>query len=336
MIAFQLPVHLAFWQRLAIGVVVLGVVVPGLAIAVATSVRVAAARARRATGPALAGPAGALQPLADFGRAIQSEDLFAPGAWRWIADMGLLLAIAVAFASAALVPVGPNQVVTTPRGGVVVVCALLALGGIGRVIGGGRLDGRDRVVAALTPVAVGLVLAGSAAGAAIGAGTVDLPGIVRAQVHGAVFGHDVLGLPGVVLHPLSFLVFLIALAALAAVGPFRPSTLGPPGPLAAVTGLRRLTWDSLRWATLLVGCAVAATVFLGGWQLPGSLSASALSVIGPIVLVVKTLFLVACVASTEFALPPLQSVDRTTLLIRWCVPLVLVDIGLSMAGKVVW
>jgi len=325
-----LPIHLAFWQRTAIAVLVLVALLPALAIAAAAGARVLTARARRAVGPADVGPAGLLQPVADLGRSLQSEDLLPAGGSRLLADVGLAAMVLAVFGLACLVPVGPQQFAAAPRLGLVLALLWLGVAGGASRAANGVLPSRAgavRAVAALSVVAV------AGASVAVASGSAAVTELVRWQGDGALFGWNGVALPGVVVHPLGFVAFLGGLAALVSAGPFRPGSREDP--LAGTSGLRRWHWAWLRWAGLIAGCATAATWFLGGWALPGHPSSSTMAVFGPVLLGAKTAVLVAAVASLEVAWPRLGDAHRAVV-VRWLLLFAVADLVATLIVKTSW
>ena len=328
MIAATLPVHLAFWERTTIGVVVLLAVLPGAAIGLGVAMRVFCARARRAVGPADAGPSGVLQPLADVGRAVQTEDLLSDRAVRPVADGALALGTAAVFGAAALVPVGPHQITARPGAGLVIAGLLFALLGFVALLAAGRWPFREQLLgAAAAVVTLGFALAA----VGVDAGTGDLQRVVSRQQHGGLFGWHRFGLPGVVAHPGAAAATLGALLALIGAGPFRRDDVvtGPAG----ISGLRRWHWSWLRWAALLAASAAFSTWFLGGWALPGHRSASIGAATGWFVVLIKTVVVALLVATTEVAWPRLRDAERIRLLAAWLLPLAGADLLITMIAK---
>jgi NADH-quinone oxidoreductase subunit H len=332
--AATLPIHLAFWQRTLIGLVVVLVVAPALALGLQVATATLRIRARRGSG-STAGPGGVLQPLADLGRAVQSEDVLPSGASAVLAETALALAIAAPFAALAVIPAGPDQVMAPAGAGVplgvaaLVVCGLASWWADGRGVAS-RAEGA--VTFSHAAIAAAL-LCFAAAAAAVSAGAASLAGVVSGQIHHAVFGWDTLGVPGLILHPFAFFVWLAALAALFRVGPFRMAGAGVP---YAIGGLRAWAWSLARWLGVLAGCALGATLFLGGWAVPGHPTLTTASVLGPLVLACKTLLLAGVLVTVDVGWPSLGLAARWGLLVGWLLPLALIDLGATVFAKLVW
>ena len=78
----------------------------------------------------------------------------------------------------------------------------------------------------------------------------------------------------------------------------------------------------------------AATLFLGGWYLPG-LSWGALEFLGPLILMAKVSFLVFVIIWFRWTFPRLREDQLQSIAWRWLIPLALLNILGTAVAKVV-
>jgi NADH-quinone oxidoreductase subunit H len=81
--------------------------------------------------------------------------------------------------------------------------------------------------------------------------------------------------------------------------------------------------------------AIAATLFLGGWYLPG-LSLDVLEFAGPLILMGKVSLLVFLIIWFRWTFPRLREDQLQSLAWRWLIPLALLNIVGTAVAKVVF
>lgn len=332
-----MTLHLAYWERTTIGVVALLIVVPALTLLVGHAVfRVIGPRSRRAGGADDAGPGGSLQLLADLTKAVQKEDVLAPGGDRVLMDAALAVGVGAPFVVAALVPIGPRVVMARPDAGVLIAVVAWVIGALAAATGAvassdaaatlGSLAAVRRIVAA----SFGLLVVVASVG--VQAETLSLQGIVAAQAQGRLFGWSGIAEPYVLPQAAGFAVAVIALTAVTGHGPFDEPQ--PLSPYRVWSGLRLVLWRSARLATLLAGSAVIASVYLGGWAWPGHTSGVVLDATGPVLLAAKTLLVAAVILVAGITLPRTDDDRFVAMAWRWLVPLALAQLVITACLKV--
>ena len=106
----------------------------------------------------------------------------------------------------------------------------------------------------------------------IQAGTLNMQGIVAAQADGEIFGFGGLGNPYILTQFVGFVIFLIAMQAELTQTPFDMPIAESElvaGYMTEYSGFRFLLFFIGEFATAGAFAALAATLFLGGWSLPG-------------------------------------------------------------------
>ena len=115
---------------------------------------------------------------------------------------------------------------------------------------------------------------------------------------------------------------------------------GPWSPTTLRRGARPLTKGYGRRAgnARQAFAAVASTLFLGGWQLPGAwgISDGAMNAIGPIMISTKAVLLVGVVFWVRFSLPRFREDQLQKLAWKVLIPLALANIVVTGVMKVVF
>jgi NADH-quinone oxidoreductase subunit H len=254
------------------------------------------------------------------------------GADRVVHAAAPVLAIVPAATLLALVPLSSAE---GPRSGTLLFALSLpfvsttavALAGYA---GANRLALLGALRSAILRASAFVVVGGGALGAAKAAESLVLDDVVRAQARplaGAVPGW------GLLTSPLGFAVAVTALAALSQhaararaegeIDLVDPWSVEAAGPIL----LGHRVFESLE---LLALSAFLATLFLGGWLVPGLDGAPA--ALGPLVVVVKTLLVTALVLAVRRALPPLDAARAVRLC--WTALVPLAAFGLVLADVV--
>jgi NADH-quinone oxidoreductase subunit H len=251
------------------GVVLLTVILTATALGIWFERRLAA-RIQTRIGPNRVGPAGLLQPIADLLKLLQKEDIVPERADRVLFDAAPLLAALCALGVAAVVPLSPDRIAADLDVGVLYV---LALGGVTTIAvfmagwGSGNkfaLLGGMRAIAQAISYEVPLVLAAMVP--VVLAGSLRLSDIVvwQAEHHMIALWPVVPGLP-------AFLLFFVALLAESNRIPFdipEAESELVAGVTTEYTGMKFALFYLGEYVHTLIGSAVAATLFLGGWDGP--------------------------------------------------------------------
>jgi NADH-quinone oxidoreductase subunit H len=229
-----------------------------------------AGRMQSRLGPTMVGPVGLLQPIADVLKLLQKEDIIPTDADRGLFNVAPILAVLVSLGAAAVVPFSPSTIAADLDVGVLYV---LAIGGVMVIptfaAGWGSnnkfaLLGAMRGVAQSVSYGVPLVLATLVP--VILAGTLSLSGIVTWQSH-----HHWIAVWPVIPGLPAFFVFFLALLAESNRIPFdipEAESELVAGVTTEYTGAKFTLFYMGEYLHTLVGSAVAAALFFGGWDGP--------------------------------------------------------------------
>ena len=232
-------------------------------------------------GPVRVGPWGLLQPIADALKMVAKEDTAPAGADTLIFHVAPALALFVALGAFAVIPLGPTlhfgtfavplQVSGAPSG-LLYVLAIGSLGVYGISLGGWASQSKYALLGSLRAsaqmISYELALGLAVISAVVLSGTLGLPGIVAAQAH----------LWGMVPDILGFIIFVICSVAECNRAPF--DLAEAEGELVAgfhteYSGFRYANFAIAEYINMFTMSALGALLFLGGWNGPFGLPASA-------------------------------------------------------------
>lgn len=336
--------ELSYWQQTSLRT--LGVIVAVLAPAgayVQTFLFKLVSFMHSRLGPNEAGPKGSLQLLAEVGKSLQKEDVVPAQADRFLFKIAPYIVVSTVLLVYAAVPFGPDAWFVNLDVGVFYVLAVSSISVIGVLIAGwasankyslmGGLRAAGQLIAYELPMVLAVV------GVIIQAGTMNLQGIVQAQASGEIFGFGGLGNPYVLTQGVAFLVFLISMQAELTQTPFDMPVAESElvtGYITEYTGLRFLLFFIGEFASAGAFAAVASTMFLGGWWLPGlSLDADYMNIVGPIVMLVKMMVLGFLVFWVRFTFPRLREDQLQKFAWTVLIPVSLLNILATAILKVV-
>ena len=167
-------------------------------------------------------------------------------------------------------------------------------------------------------------------GVVIQAGTMNMQGIVLAQAEGDIFGWGGIGNPYILTQFVGFLIFMIAMQAELTQTPFDMPVAESElvtGYMTEYSGIRFLLFFIGEFATAGVFSAIAATLFLGGWYIPGfDFDDNLMNVIGPIVLMTKIVILTFIVFWVRFTMPRFREDQLQELAWKFLIPIALANI----------
>lgn len=288
-----------------------------------------AARIHTRKGPTMVGPAGILQPIADVLKMLQKEHITPAKADRVLFNLAPILVGAFAVASAAVVPFSPSVVAADLDVGVLYVLAVNALILIPVWMGGWSSNNKFALIGAMRAVAqsvsysVPMVL--SALVPVILAGSLSLSDIVRYQVD----HHWIATWPTIPGFPAFILFFLSSLAEANRIPFDIPEAESEliAGVTTEYTGMKFGLFYMAEYIHTLIASAVAAALFLGGWD-------------GPVYpglhwMVLKTLLLFASIYWLRWSLLRFRSDQLMTLCWKWLVPASLFLV-MAAAGIAQW
>jgi NADH-quinone oxidoreductase subunit H len=285
-------------------------------------------------GPYFAGGRwGWAQLIADGIKFFQKEDIVPTAADRPVFKSAPMLVLVSTVALFVVIPFGPNLIFRDLEVGIFYVLAISSLSTIGVLMAGWSsankysLMGGLRAAGQLIAYELPLVLA--VVGPVILAGTMSMQGLVEAQIDA--------GYPYVIFQFVGFVVFMIAaLAELTRIPfdmPIAESEL-VMGYLTEYSGFRFLFFFLAEFANMFTMSAIAVTLFLGGYWLPG-VPEDVLEFAGPVILIGKVFLLVFSMIWFRWTFPRFREDQLQGLAWKWLVPIALLNIAVTATLKVV-
>lgn len=295
-------------------------------------------------GPMEAGPYGSLQLLAEVGKFLQKEDIVPKAADRLIFKLAPFVVLISTFLLILVIPAGPDLWFIDVDTGIFLGLAVSSISVIGILMAGWASSSKYSLLGALRAtgqlIAYELPMVLAVVGVIIQAGTLNVQEIVMAQATGEIFGFGGIGNPYVITQFVGFLIFLIAVQAELTQPPFDMPVAESElvtGYLTEYSGLRFLMFFIGEFATAAIFSALAATLFLGGWYVPGLEPTDNLfNVIGPIVLLGKMLLVAFFIFWFRFTYPRFREDQLQQLAWKVLIPLSLVNIVITGVLKVVF
>jgi NADH-quinone oxidoreductase subunit H len=284
---------------------------------------------------------GWFQLIGDGIKFIQKEDIIPAEADRRVFAAAPVVVLISTFLLYIVVPAGPRLVVADLNAGVFYALAVSSLSVIGILMAGWAsankyaLLGALRAAAQLIAYELPLVLA--VVGVVIQAGTMSLQGIVYAQQDGSILGWGGLGFPFILTQFLGFVIFLIAAQAELTQTPFDMPVAESElvaGYMVEYTGFRFLFFFMGEFGTAFAFAGIAATLFLGGWSVPG-VHGTLADVLGPIVLFTKIMIVSFLIFWARFTYPRFREDQLQAIAWKYLIPLSLVNILATGIFKVV-
>jgi NADH-quinone oxidoreductase subunit H len=177
-------------------------------------------------------------------------------------------------------------------------------------------------------------------GVIIQAGTLNLQEIVRAQAEGEIFGFGALGNPYILTQIVGFVLFMVATQAELTQAPFDMPVAESEivtGYMTEYSGMRFLLFFIGEFATAGAFAAIIATLFLGGWYLPGlDFDANYMNVVGPLILFAKMMLVAFFIFWIRFTYPRFREDQLQTFAWKVLIPVSLVNILVTGILKVVF
>jgi len=283
---------------------------------------------------------GWFQLIGDGIKFIQKEDVMPEGSDRRVFAMAPIVILMSTFLIFVVIPAGPRIVVKDIDVGVFYALAVSSLSVIGVLMAGWASSNKFALLGALRAaaqlIAYELPLLLAVVGVVVQAGTMSLQGIVFAQQNGSIFGWSGIGNPFFFTQIIGFGLFLVAAQAELTQTPFDMPVAESElvaGYMVEYTGFRFLFFYIGEVGTAFAFAALAATLFLGGWAIPGVHGAMA-DLLGPIVLFVKLMFVAFLFFWVRFTYPRLREDQLQALAWKVLIPLGLANILLTGILKV--
>lgn len=341
-----LAVELAYWQQTLIKVLVVLVVVPtSTAIIVQTFLFKTMAHMQSRLGPMEAGPHGSLQLMADGAKFIQKELVAPAQADRRVFALAPVVVLVSTFLVFVVVPASPSGVGEALDTGIFFALAVSSISVIGILMAGwasankyallGGLRAAGQLIAYELPLVLAVV------GVAIQAETLSLNGIVTAQAEGEIFGFGALGHPFLLTQAVGFFIFLIAAQAELTQTPFDMPVAESElvtGYQVEYTGLQFLFFYIGEFGTAFALSAIGATLFLGGWWVPGLDLDGGLvtNIVGPLVLFAKIMAIAFLIFWVRFTYPRFREDQLQQFAWKFLIPVSLANILVTGVLKVVF
>lgn len=322
-----------FWLELAIKLLVAAAIIPAVGMVIGFAEIKLSAKMQSRVGPYFAGGRwGWAQLIADGVKFFQKEDLIPRDADRPVFKWAPALVLASTVAILVPIPLGPSVVGRNLDLGIFYALAVSSLSTIGVLMAGWSSANKYSLIGGLRAagqlIAYELPLVLAVVGVVMLAGTMSLNGIVEAQASWFSERGWGLGLPFVVIQFVGFAVFMVAaLAELTRIPfdmPIAESEL-VMGYLTEYSGFRFLFFFLAEFANMFSLSAIAATLFLGGYWVPG-LTESQLNFAGPLVLFAKVGVLVFLMIWWRWTFPRLREDQLQSLAWKWLVPISLANI----------
>lgn len=334
-----------FWIQLVLKVVVaLIVILTGALVVIYAELKIGSHMQTR-IGPYYAGGKwGWAQPLADGLKFLQKEDLAPDGADRSVYGFAPYVVLMSTLAIFAVIPMGPDLVGADLDVGVYFVLAISSVSVLGVLMAGWSSANKYSLIGGLRAagqlIAYELPLVLAVVAVVIQASTMSLNGIVEAQNETLfTIGSVEVALPYVLQGQIiSFAIFMIAAVAELSRIPFDMPIAESEltmGYLTEYSGIRFTMFFLGEYASMVGLSAIAATLFLGGYSVPG-LSGVSANLGGPFVLLIKVALLVFVIIWIRWTWPRLREDQLQHLAWRWLIPLALVNIAVIAVFKVVF
>ncbi len=318
--------------------------------------RKVAARMQSRLGPNRAGPHGVLICLADAVKLLTKEDLVPKDADRVLFRSAPYFVVAGVVLTFAALPFSHRIVAADLDLGLFYILAVTALVVVGILLSGwssnskwalfGGMRSAAQVISYEVPAGLAILVP------VLMTGTLSMQGLIRAQ-GGLQDGSwwQVGGWPWnwtLFANPMAFTAFFIFFTAALAEGNRTPFDLPEAeselvaGYFTEYSGMRFSYFFLAEWANVWVMSAIAVTLFLGGWQLPGvSLAALAnggflLEAVSLVVFAAKTLLLVNVVVWLRWTLPRVRVDQMMGLCWKYLVPAGLSLVLLTAVNEWFW
>ena len=295
----------------------------------------ASAWMQRRPGPLHVGLRGLIFPLAEVIKFIQKEDIIPSKVDKTIFKLAPAFVLFSVFGLFVVVPISPTLVVVDLNLGVFYLLAISTLSTLGVLIAGWSsankysLMGGLRAAGQLIAYELPLILA--VVGVVIQAETMSLVGIVEKQIEW--------GLPFAIAgQGIAFLIFMIAATAEMMRIPF-DMPIGESelvmGFMTEYSGIRFLIFYIAEYINMFVMCAIASTLFLGGYHIP-LLPVEWVNFYGPVSVLTKTLLLGFILVLVRWSFPRFREDQLQNIAWKILIPLSLLNILITSVMKVVF
>lgn len=283
---------------------------------------------------------GWYQLVGDGLKFIQKEDVMPARADRRVFAIAPAVIVVSTFLVFVVIPAGPELIVSNLDVGVFYALAVSSLSVVGVLMAGWASANKFALLGALRAaaqlIAYELPLLLAVVGVVIQADSMSLQGIVSAQANGEIFGVGLIGNPFILTQFVGFALFLVASQAELTQAPFDMPVAESElvsGYMVEYTGFRFLFFFIGEFGTAFAFSALAATLFLGGWAVPGLDNEGLATLVGPAVLFVKLMAVAFLMFWVRFTYPRLREDQLQTLAWKYLIPVGLANILVTGALK---
>lgn len=236
--------------------------------------RKGAGRIQRRPGPNEAGWAGVLQPLADGIKLLAKQIMVPPGTDTLLFRIAPLLVMAPPLMCLVTIPFGEHLVARNLNIGLLLVFSFGSINVMALMLGGWASRNKYAIISAARVVsqnvAYEIPMLLVVITLLMTTGTMDLQEIIHQQAGG--FWHwNILNLAANPLMPVTFVIFFTCMLAETNRAPFDMAEAESELVAGAFTeygGMGFGVFFMAEYANIVVGCCLAAVLFLGGWQSP--------------------------------------------------------------------
>lgn len=331
-----------FWVLLAGKLLIVATLIPVAGLLIGFAELKLSAKMQSRVGPYFAGGRwGWAQLIADGLKFFQKEDIVPAEADRPVFKFAPALVLVGTVALFVVVPFGPGLSVRNLDIGIFYALAISSISTIGVLMAGWSSANKYSLIGGLRAagqlIAYELPLVLATVGVVVMAGTMSLEGIVEAQ---AAWFSELgwsFGFPFLIPQFVGFVIFMIAALAELTRMPFDMPIAESElvmGYLTEYSGFRFLFFFLAEFGNMFTMSALAATMFLGGYWIPG-VSTETLQFIGPLVLSAKVFVLVFLMIWLRWTFPRFREDQLQTLAWKWLIPLSLANIVVTGILKVV-
>ena len=323
-----------FWVSLGGKLLLVALLIPLVGMVIGFAEMKLSAKMQARIGPYFAGGRwGWAQLIADGVKFFQKEDIVPTDADRPVFKAAPILVLVGTVALFVVIPFGPNLIFRDLDVGIFYALAISSLSTIGILMAGWSSANKYSLIGGLRAagqlIAYELPLVLAVVGAVIMAGTMSMQGLVQAQIDA--------GFPYIVVQFVGFGIFMVAsLAELSRIPfdmPIAESEL-VMGYLTEYSGFRFLFFFLAEFANMFTLSAIAATLFLGGYWLPG-VPEDVLAYAGPVILIAKVFLLVFAMIWFRWTFPRVREDQLQRLAWVWLVPLAILNIVVTAIVKVI-
>jgi len=282
---------------------------------------------------------GWAQLIADGLKFLQKEDVIPDAADKPVFRLAPAVVLVSTFLLLVVIPFGPDSRlwIENLEVGLFYALAVGALSVLGVLMAGWSSNNKYSLIgglrAAAQLIAYELPLVLSAVAVAIQAQSLSLVDIVQAQANFKVLGVPV---PYVVPQFLGFVIFVTASVSELSRTPFDMPIAESElvtGPYTEYTGFRFLFFFLAEYGAMFALSAIAATLYLGGYWVPG-VPENLAPVVGPLALFAKIGFVAFIMMWIRSTFPRLRADQLQELAWKYLIPLSLVNILLVGTGVV--